>query len=106
MKTDDTFEHSLWKASVEDSEMILAEFDNIPATYVADGHHRAAAAFNVGKRRKERANEQGIEVTGEEPFNYFMTILYPANSLKILEYNRVLKSLNGMTGEEFRSKLS
>ena len=104
--SDDGFEHSLWKVPVEDSDAICEAFGKIEATYVADGHHRAAAAYNVAKLRKERAAENGIQVTGDEPFNYFMTILYPSDNLKILDYNRVLKSLNDMTGEEFREKLS
>lgn len=104
--TEDTFEHTLWKIPVEDAELISSEFENIEATYIADGHHRAAAAFNVGKRKQERALEAGVEVTGEEPFNYFMSILYPAETLKILEYNRVLTSLNDLTTDEFMTKLS
>ena len=106
VKTEDTFEHSLWKVPVEDSGFFCSEFDKLSATYVADGHHRAAAAFNVGKRRRERAAEAGREVTGEEPFNFFMTILYPADNLKILDYNRVIKSLNDLTTTEFVDKLS
>lgn len=73
---------------------------------MADGHHRTAAAYNVGKLRKQRALEAGITVTGEEPFNYFMTLFYPADNLMILDYNRVLKSLNNMSTEEFMARLS
>lgn len=72
---------------------------------MADGHHRTAAAFNVGKLRKERAIAEGREVTGEEPFNYFMTLFYPADNLMILDYNRVLKSLNDMSTESFMNAL-
>ena len=61
--------------------------------YVADGHHRTQAAYNVGKMKREKAIAAGLTVTGEEPFNFFMTILYPADNLFILDYNRVLKSL-------------
>lgn len=83
----------------------MEQFSAIQALYVADGHHRTAAAFNVGKLRKQRALDAGQEVTGEEPFNYFMTLFYPADNLMILDYNRVLKSLNDMNTEEFMAAL-
>ena len=73
--------------------------------YVADGHHRTAAAYNVGKKRRQEALDAGIEVTGEEPFNFFMTLFYPADNLLIQDYNRVLKSLNGYSTEEFMTLL-
>jgi uncharacterized protein (DUF1015 family) len=63
---------------------------------VADGHHRSAAAYNVGRERRDEAIRKGLPLTGDEPFNFFMSILYPANNLKIMDYNRVIKSLNGM----------
>ena len=53
------------------------EFKKVSRTYVADGHHRSAAAYNVGKMRKERAIKEGREITGDEDFNYFMSIIYP-----------------------------
>jgi len=59
----------------------------------------------VGKLRKQRAIDEGREVTGEEPFNYFMTLFYPADNLMILDYNRVLKSLNDMSTESFMDAL-
>ena len=105
VKTEDTFEHTLWKVPVEDSKWMIEQFAEMDATYVADGHHRAAAAANVGKRRKERAAEAGTEVTGEEPFNFFMSILYPADNLKVLDYNRVLKTLNDISPSDFLDKL-
>ncbi len=76
-------------------------FGGLKNSYVADGHHRSAAAFNVGKLRKARAVEAGQKVTGEEGFNYFMSILYPSTQLQILEYNRVLNSINGLSDVEF-----
>ena len=102
---EDGVRHVLWQCSTEDSEYFVQQFANIQALYVADGHHRTAAAFNVGKLRKQRAIDAGIEVTGEEPFNYFMTLFYPADNLMILDYNRVLKSLNDMSTEEFKGAL-
>jgi uncharacterized protein (DUF1015 family) len=81
-------------------------FSEIPALYVADGHHRTAAAFNVGKQRLEAALKQGLKITGEEPFNYFMSILYPADNLLIMDYNRVIRSLNGMDSDVFLKAIS
>jgi len=85
--------HTVWK--VEDSGQnarIEEAFAAIPATYIADGHHRAASAVKVGlKRRKENPS-----YTGREPFNYFLSVLFPDEQLMILPYNRVVKDLNGM----------
>ena len=83
----------------------MEQFASIQALYVADGHHRTAAAFNVGKLRKQRALDAGQEVTGDEPFNFFMTLFYPADNLLILDYNRVLKSLNDMSTDDFLAAL-
>lgn len=66
---------------------------------MADGHHRSAAAFNVGKMRKERALASGKTITGNEDFNYFMTIIYASDNLEILDYNRVIKNLNGLSAD-------
>lgn len=91
---------------MEDSEYFQSEFDKIPCTYIADGHHRAASAFNVGKMRREKALAEGTQLSGEEPFNFFMAIHYPESNLKILDYNRVLKTLNGLSKEEFLDKIN
>ena len=96
---DDGVSHTLWKCTTEDSTFFSEEFKNIPHTYIADGHHRAASAYNVGKKRRDQAIAEGIEVTGDEPFNFFMAIHYPESFLKIMDYNRVLKSLNDLTTE-------
>lgn len=82
------------------------EFEKIPSLYVADGHHRTAAAYNVGELRKAAKIAGGEEVTGEEPFNFFMTLFFAADDLFILDYNRVLKTLNGLSSAEFIEKLS
>jgi len=95
--SEDGVRHVLWRCSTDASQFFQEIFSTIDATYVADGHHRTAASFNVGKKRRDAAIAAGKEVTGEEPFNYFMTILYPADNLLILDYNRVVKSLNGLT---------
>lgn len=106
VNSDDGTDHVVWKCSVEDSAFFSQQFDTIPCTYIADGHHRAASAFNVGKMRRETAKANGVELTGEEPFNYFMAIHYPETNLKILDYNRVLKSLNGKSADEFLAQVS
>jgi len=103
--SDDGFEHTLWLVDEVHSDFIINEFGTIPDTYIADGHHRAASAFNVGKMRKEKALAEGRKLTGEEDFHYFMTILYPDNNLKVLDYNRVLKELNGNTEAQVMEKI-
>ncbi len=86
--------HTVWK--FKDPTVLEAAFGEIPATYVADGHHRSASAAKVGALRRA-ANPAH---TGEEPYNYFLAVLFPESELKILAYNRVVLSLPG-TGEEF-----
>ena len=96
--SDDGIRHRVWK--IDDpaqTAAIEAAFAAIPATYIADGHHRAASAVKVGLKR--RAENPGY--TGEEPFNYFLSVLFPDEELMILPYNRVVKDLNGMSKEQF-----
>ena len=96
--SDDGIRHRVWK--IDDpaqTAAIEAAFAAIPATYIADGHHRAASAVKVGLKR--RAENPGY--TGEEPFNYFLSFLFPDEELMILPYNRVVKDLNGMSREQF-----
>jgi uncharacterized protein (DUF1015 family) len=104
--TDDGYKHILHRCSKEDSDWFIAEFGEIPATYVADGHHRTAAAANVGKMRKQAAVDAGIEVKGDEPFNFFMSLIVPGTEIKCFEYNRLVKSLNGHTSEQFKEKMA
>ena len=96
--SDDGIRHRVWK--IDDpaqTAAIEAAFAAIPATYIADGHHRAASAVKVGLKR--RAENPGY--TGEVPFNYFLSVLFPDEELMILPYNRVVKDLNGMSREQF-----
>ena len=102
---DDGVRHQLWKCTPEESQALVGHFERVSHTYIADGHHRAASAFNVGKIRKERALKEGKQVSGNEDFNYFLSILFPHNQLKIYDYNRVLKDLNGKTPEELLEAL-
>ena len=76
-------------------------FGEIPALYIADGHHRSASACKVGELRRE----ENPEYTGEEEFNFFMAAIFPDEDLKIFDYNRVVKDLNGLTSEEFLAKV-
>ena len=95
---DDGFGHNLWIISdKKDIARITEIFAGIPAFYVADGHHRTAAAALVGEElRRKNPNH-----TGEEEYNYFMAVVFPESHLKIIDYNRVVKDLNGMTPKEF-----
>ncbi len=96
--SDDGIRHRVWKINdPAQTVAIEAAFAAIPATYIADGHHRAASAVKVGLKR--RAENPGY--TGEEPFNYFLSVLFPDEELMILPYNRVVKDLNGMSREQF-----
>lgn len=101
--SDDGIEHALWLvSSEEDIQTITNAFAKMRYLYVADGHHRTASAAKVGLVRRE----QNPNYTGEEEFNHFMTVIFPDNQLKIFDYNRVVKDLNGMTSEEFMQKVA
>ncbi len=99
----DGFRHQLWIVSDDaDIKTITAEFAKMPALYIADGHHRSAAAALVGtERAKINPNHRG-----DEEYNYFMAVCFQASQLTILDYNRVVKDLNGNTSEEFLAKLA
>ena len=94
----DGFGHTFWIIDKqEDIDAITQEFAQMPALYIADGHHRSAAAALVGaEKAKQNPNHRG-----DEEYNYFMAVCFPANQLTIIDYNRVVKDLNGMTPEEF-----
>ena len=98
----DGFRHQLWVINDEaDMASITSEFAKMPALYIADGHHRSAAAALVGAE-KARQNPNHV---GDEEYNYFMAVCFPANQLTIIDYNRVVKELNGLTPEELLAKL-
>lgn len=98
----DGFRHQFWVISDKtDMDTITAEFKKMPALYIADGHHRSAAAAKVGlEKAKQNPNH-----TGNEEYNYFMAVCFPASELTVLDYNRVVTDLNGMTPEEFLKAL-
>ena len=94
---DDGIGHTVWVVPAELTAPLVEAFTAIPALYVADGHHRTASAARVGIERKA-ANPHH---TGDEPYNYFMAVVFPHDQLKIMDYNRVVKDLNGLTPESF-----
>ena len=99
---EDGIRHRVWKVAEGWTGQIQERFCQMAAVYIADGHHRAASAVKVG--RKRRAENPGY--TGKEPFNYFLSVLFPDDQLRIMPYNRVVKDLNGRTAEEFLEKVS
>lgn len=101
--SDDGIGHALWVMDdPADLEAIQSAFEMLPYLYVADGHHRTASAAKVGLVRRE----QFPNYTGEEEFNFFMTVIFPDNQLKIFDYNRAVKDLNGNSKEQFLNKVS
>lgn len=98
----DGFGHKFWLVEEQYNAKITDIFANIPALYVADGHHRTAAAALVGNEKK-RANPNH---NGTEEYNYFLAVIFPDNQLKIIDYNRVVKDLNGLSNAEFMAKLA
>ncbi len=96
------FGHHFWIIDNDaDIQRITEIFSTIPAFYVADGHHRTAAAALVGEeKRRNNPNHRG-----DEEYNYFMSVVFPESHLKIIDYNRVVKDLNGLTSEQFIAKL-
>lgn len=99
----DGFRHQFWIISdSKDIEVVTEEFAKMPALYIADGHHRSAAAALVGaEKAKQNPNHKGTE-----EYNYFMAVCFQASQLTILDYNRVVKDLNGLSSEEFLTALS
>jgi len=101
--TDDGVGHHFWVINEKDKISRITEIfeKDIPYTYVADGHHRTAAAALVGNERKKNNPDH----KGDEEYNYFLAVHFPADQLTIIDYNRVVKDLNGMSEEEFLARL-
>lgn len=100
---EDGFGHTFW--AIRDANVnarITEIFAQIPALYVADGHHRTAAAALVGAEKRA----QNPNHTGDEEYNYFLAVIFPESQLKIIDYNRVVKDLNGLSATEFLAKLN
>ncbi len=100
---EDGFRHSLWPVNNDEKNIRIEELfsEKVPFTYVADGHHRTAAAARIGLERKQ----QNPHHTGNEPYNYFMAVHFPDNQLQIIDYNRVVTDLNGLSAAEFLQEL-
>ncbi len=101
---EDGFGHHFWVVENKEDNARLEQLftDKVPYTYVADGHHRTAAAARIMQEKKA----QNPKHTGQEAYNYFMAVHFPDNQLKIIDYNRVVKDLNGLSQQEFLDKLS
>lgn len=100
--SEDGIGHRVWKVSEEEKINAIGEiFDKTDSIYIADGHHRCASAVKVGLKRRE----EQPDYTGEEEFNFFLSVLFADEELMIMDYNRVVKDLNGYTTEELLQKL-
>lgn len=99
---EDGFGHTFWKIDDDATNTHITEiFKNIPAMYVADGHHRTAAAARVGAEKRDNNPNH----TGAEEYNYFLAVIFPASQLHVIDYNRVVRDLNGLSESEFLAKL-
>lgn len=100
---EDGIKHTVWL--IDNDEVInslISEFKSVPALYIADGHHRNASAVKVGLKRRQ----ENPSYTGDEEFNYYLSVIFPDNQLYIMDYNRVVKDLNGLSKDEFIAKVS
>ena len=103
IETEDGIKHIFWKIDQQnDIEKILNIFSDIDYLYVADGHHRSASGTKVGQTRRELNPNH----TGEEEYNYFLSVIFPDNQLYIMDYNRVVKDMHGNSVEDFLKKVS
>ena len=100
--SDDGIRHRVWIIDDDkDIEVICNAFSKMDSIYIADGHHRCASAVKVGLKRREEHPDH----TGDEEFNYFLSVLFPDDQLMIMDYNRVIKDLNGHAADEILSEL-
>ena len=101
-KTDDNVTHTVWKVEKErDINDLINEFKKVGNLYIADGHHRCAAAENIALEERRK----NPKYSGEEVFNYYIAMISPDTNLKVMDYNRVVKDLNNLTEEEFLNKI-
>jgi uncharacterized protein (DUF1015 family) len=101
--TTDKVRHTLWVINTSKSvKFITEQFSKLPAVYIADGHHRSASSALLAKQKREKDKNY----TGKEAYNFYLGIFFPENQLKIYEYNRVVKDLNGLTTTSLLQKLS
>jgi uncharacterized protein (DUF1015 family) len=102
LTAEDGIKHTLWRVDVENSKKLSDLFGDIPYLYIADGHHRSAAAA----RTQAECAPKNPNHTGDEDYNYFLAVTFPASQLKILPYNRAVKNLNGLTEEQLIENIS
>ena len=99
----DGIKHMFWVIDdLQDIRFLQNAFAQIPTLYIADGHHRSAAAANVARRRKAHNPKH----TGQENYNFFLSVIFPANQLYVMDYNRLVKDLNGLSSAEFLGKIA
>ncbi len=104
--TPDGIGHTVWVVSGETVVYELVHlFNGVDALYIADGHHRTAAAIRYGQAQRAEAKAKGITTDGDEPYESFMAVVFPHDQLKIMDYNRVVKDLNGHSPEAFLAKV-
>jgi uncharacterized protein (DUF1015 family) len=102
LTADDGVHHTLWLIEDKDDvDTLTNTFDSMACLYIADGHHRSAAASRIAKMRRQQHN-----ISGEIASDYFLAVLFPDNQMKILDYNRVVTDLNGLSLKEFLSNIS
>jgi len=94
--------HAIWRVGQAETERLTEEFVSVPLVYIADGHHRAASAA----RAREQLKAENTAHTGQEEYNFFLTVLFPADQLRILPYNRIVKELNGKSPAQFLKAVS
>jgi uncharacterized protein (DUF1015 family) len=100
--SEDGIRHTVYRISnAADVKAIRREFDALDSVYIADGHHRAASAVKVGFQRRE----EHPDYDGSEEYNYFLSVLFPDDELMIMDYNRVVKDLNGLSSEQFLNRM-
>ena len=99
--SDDGIEHVLWKMPEDYNDIVIFEIEKVKNLYIADGHHRAASASRAQKVMKEQTTTH----TGEEEYNFFFAVLFPAEQLKIMPYNRVVFNLNNLSTQEYFEKI-
>ncbi len=98
----DGVEHTIWRVSDQAASQLVAEFEAVPLVYIADGHHRAASASRAAAQLKS----ENPDHTGSEEYNFFLAVLFPADQLRILPYNRTVKDLNGLSTGDFLKAVS
>lgn len=101
--SDDGITHEVWVIDdMKTIESLIYLFENVNYLYIADGHHRAASAVSVGIMRRE----QNPNYSGDEEFNYFLSVIFPNSDLRIMDYNRVVQDLNGLSDDDFLERVS